>query len=175
MIDHKRDIVQPETSDIIKMKKILPLPSIKRGKFLFIAFLFAFLTFSVGTFALDSYYKPPAVQAQGTVPCNQGEPGCVCTGNPGTGLSCNKPVPAVDVSENWIVKDIQILVDFLSVGVGIIVIGVIIFGGIRYAAAGDNPQAVAAAKQWIINGLIALVAYIFTFAFLQWVVPGGVF
>lgn len=90
-------------------------------------------------------------------------------------IDCTKEVNKDKLQCNPIVEDIQLLVDFLSVGVGIIVVGVIIFGGIRYAAAGDNPQAVTAAKQHIVNGLIALVAYIFTFAFLQWIVPGGIF
>ncbi len=78
-------------------------------------------------------------------------------------------------ANNPIIKDIQLVIDFLSVGVGIIVVGVIILGGIQYAMAGDSPEAVGKAKQRIINGLIALFAFIFTYAFIQWVVPGGVF
>jgi hypothetical protein len=81
---------------------------------------------------------------------------------------------ALDKS-NPIIKDIQSIVDFLSAGVGIIVVGVIIAGGIQYSLGGDNPQALTAAKQRIMNGLIALVAFILTFAFLQWLIPGGVF
>ncbi|HEY5550162.1 MAG TPA: hypothetical protein VIK37_03145 [Candidatus Saccharimonadales bacterium] len=76
---------------------------------------------------------------------------------------------------NPIVQDIQVVVNFLSAGVGIVVVGVIILGGIQYSLAGDNPQAVGAAKQRIINGLIALLAFLLTFAFVQWLVPGGVF
>lgn len=76
---------------------------------------------------------------------------------------------------NPIVKDLNQVVAFLSALVGIVVVGSIILGGIQYSAAGDNPQAVSAAKQRIINGLIALIAFLFTFAFLQWLIPGGVF
>ncbi len=65
-------------------------------------------------------------------------------------------------------------INFLSVGVGVIVVIMIIIGGIQYSAAGGNPQAVQAAKSKIANAIIALVAYIFLFAFLQWVVPGGI-
>jgi len=85
------------------------------------------------------------------------------------------PLSSKELSANPIVKDINMVVDFLAAGVGIIVVSVIIIGGIQYMTAGDNPQAVAAAKQRISNGLIALVAFIFTFAFLQWLIPGGVF
>lgn len=80
-----------------------------------------------------------------------------------------------ELKKNPIVKDLNTIVNFLSAGVGIIVVIVIIVGGIQYSMAGDNPQAVAAARQRILNGLIALMAFLFMFAFLQWLIPGGVF
>ena len=79
------------------------------------------------------------------------------------------------VHQTPIVHDIEIIINVLSAGIGVMIIGAIIFGGIRYSAAGDNAQATAAARQHIINALIALVAFIFMFAFLQWLVPGGIF
>jgi hypothetical protein len=42
---------------------------------------------------------------------------------------------------NPIVKDLNIIVDFLSIGVGIVVIGSIILGGIQYAMAGEQGKA----------------------------------
>lgn len=78
-------------------------------------------------------------------------------------------------SDNPIVKNLNTIVDVLSGLVGVVVVGVIILGGIQYAIAGDKAEAVGAAKQRIINGLIALVAFLFIFAFLQWLIPGGVF
>lgn len=78
-------------------------------------------------------------------------------------------------ANNPIVKDINIFINFLAGLVGIVVVGAIILGGIQYTMAGDNPQAVSAAKKRITDGLIALVAFAFTYAFLQWLVPGGVF
>lgn len=74
-----------------------------------------------------------------------------------------------------IVKDIQSIVNFLSIGVGIIVIVMIIIGGVQYSLAGDSPDATSKAKAKITNALIALVAYLFIFAFLQWIIPGGLF
>ena len=87
-------------------------------------------------------------------------------------VDCSK---ATALKDNCIVKDIQLVVNFLSAGVGIVVVGVIILGGIQYAMAGDSPEAIGKAKQRIINGLIALLAFIFTYSFVQWLVPGGVF
>jgi len=79
------------------------------------------------------------------------------------------------LSDNPIVKNINKIVGILAGLVGVVVVGTIILGGIQYATAGDKAEAVSAAKQRIINGLIALLAFLFIFAFLQWLVPGGVF
>jgi hypothetical protein len=81
----------------------------------------------------------------------------------------------MNLQSNPIIHDINVVVTFLSIGVGIVVVGVIILGGIQYALAGDNAQAVSAAKQRITNGLIALLTFMVTFAFLQWIIPGGIF
>jgi hypothetical protein len=79
------------------------------------------------------------------------------------------------VTQTPLVHDIQIFVNFLSAGVGIIVTGVILVGGIQYILAGGNATALQAARQRIINGLIALFSFLFIYAFLQWLIPGGVF
>ena len=79
------------------------------------------------------------------------------------------------LTQSPIVHDINIVVNGLSAGVGVVVTAVIIVGGVQYSMAGDNPQAVAAAKQRIINGLIALLVFFLIFGFLQWLIPGGVF
>lgn len=112
------------------------------------------------------------------VPTGPADPICHCSpegdcddGKPAA-VECSS---AAGLKNNCIVKDINQIVNFLSAGVAVVVVGVIIVGGIQYSMAGDKPEAVSAAKQRIINGLIALVAFILTFAFLQWLIPGGVF
>jgi hypothetical protein len=74
-----------------------------------------------------------------------------------------------------IVKYLVIFINVLSALVGIVVVIMITIGGIQYSASRDNPQATAAAKQRILNAILALVAFLFMFAFLQWLVPGGIF
>jgi uncharacterized membrane protein YraQ (UPF0718 family) len=91
---------------------------------------------------------------------------------------CDKKTPTSQslencLNENPIVKQLKNVINFLSAGVGIIVVGSIIVGGIQYALAGNNPQAVSAAKKRIQDTLIALLAFFFIYAFLQWLVPGG--
>ena len=62
----------------------------------------------------------------------------------------------------------------LTALVGIAAIISIIYAGIQYASSADDPSAVSKAKQRIFNTVIGLVAYIFLFAFLNYLVPGGI-
>lgn len=80
-----------------------------------------------------------------------------------------------ELCTNPIVEELQVVVNFLSATVGVVVVAMIVWGGIRYAMAGDNPQVVTDAKNHITNAVIALLVFIFMFAFLQWLVPGGIF
>lgn len=73
-----------------------------------------------------------------------------------------------------ILEYLIVLINVLSTGVGIVVVGSIIYGGVQYTTAADDPQKISAAKGRIYNSIFALIAFIFGFAFLQWVVPGGV-
>lgn len=64
---------------------------------------------------------------------------------------------------------------FLSAGVGIIIVISIIAAGIQYSSSEGNPEATQAAKTRIQNSIIGLVVYIFSFALIQYLVPGGMF
>jgi uncharacterized membrane protein len=79
------------------------------------------------------------------------------------------------VQHNQIIKDLQAIINALSAGVAIIVVIMITVGGIQYMTAGGSPEAVTKAKQRITNALLALLAFLLTFAFLQWLIPGGIF
>ena len=75
---------------------------------------------------------------------------------------------------NPMIQWIRFLVNVLSALIGVFAIIMVTLAGIQYSAAADNPQGVQAAKKRIQNVLIGLVAYIFLYAFLQWLVLGGV-
>ncbi len=72
-------------------------------------------------------------------------------------------------------KYINPAIDFLSIGFGLLVIIMIASAGIQYSAAGGDPQKVNNAKKRISNAVLALLLFIFMFALLQWLVPGGLF
>jgi hypothetical protein len=76
---------------------------------------------------------------------------------------------------NLIDKYINPAVNLLSVFVGLAVTISIVIGGIQYGASAGDPSAVSAAKNRIRNSIIALLAFIFLYAFLQFLVPGGIF
>jgi len=92
--------------------------------------------------------------------------------------NANLPSPSqttTQLKNNPIIRDLNDLVTFGGGLVGIAVVGNIIFGGIQYTMAGGNPQATANARKRIANSLTAFVAFILIWAFLEWLVPGGVF
>lgn len=66
-------------------------------------------------------------------------------------------------------------IKWFTLGLGILAVFGLIISGIQYAAAQDNPQAVAGAKTRIYNIVIGIVIYAFMFGLLQWLIPGGVF
>lgn len=99
---------------------------------------------------------------------------------PTSDANCNTSSPTqaslnACLKHNAIVNDLNVVVNVLSALVGIVVTGVIILGGVQYSMAGDTPDAVSRAKQRITNGLTALAAFLLVYAFLQWIIPGGVF
>lgn len=66
-------------------------------------------------------------------------------------------------------------INLLSAVVGIIVVAVIVFSGIQFSTSGGDPQKVASAKTHITNAVIALVAFLLLWAFLNFIIPGGIF
>lgn len=108
---------------------------------------------------------------------------CKCDGTPNLNSNqlkackaCKNETDQKDcLKSNPIVTRINDIVKFLSALVGIVIAGTIIVGGIQYATSADRADAVSAAKKRITNGLVALVIFILTFSFLQWLIPGGIF
>ncbi|HEU4914809.1 MAG TPA: hypothetical protein VFT16_05440 [Candidatus Saccharimonadales bacterium] len=73
-----------------------------------------------------------------------------------------------------ITKYVNPFIKLLSALVGIIVVVSIVVAGIQYSSAGGDPSKVVAARKRIMNAIVAFLAYLFMFAFLQWLLPGGI-
>jgi len=64
-------------------------------------------------------------------------------------------------------------VELLSALAGIVIVGAIIFGAIEYITSGGDPQRAQSGKKRITEALIGLVAFLLLYAFLQFIIPGG--
>ena len=72
--------------------------------------------------------------------------------------------------ESWKIEDIlNMILLVVTTGVGIAAVGAIVYAGVLYITARDNAGQVSKAKTMIMN------TYILMWAFLQWIIPGGVF
>ena len=67
------------------------------------------------------------------------------------------------------------VINALGIVVVLAVVISIVIGGIQYTTSADQPGAVQAARQRIINAVLALIAFTFLWSFLQWIIPGGIF
>ena len=81
---------------------------------------------------------------------------------------------ATDNQCGLIEKYFNPFIKLLSIIVGIVVVISIIVGGIQYAGSAGDPQKAAQAKARIFKTVFALIAFIFLYAFLQFIVPGGI-
>lgn len=72
-------------------------------------------------------------------------------------------------------KYVNPIINVLAISFGLIATISIIAGAIQYTASEGDPQKSAAAKSRITNTIIAVVAFLLLFAFLEFLIPGGVF
>ena len=87
---------------------------------------------------------------------------CDCTETPLTSDNCD------------IVKYVNAGINIASGVAGLAILGGAVYGSYLYMTARDNPGQVQAGKERIAWALIAAGIFSMTYAFLQWVVPGGV-
>jgi hypothetical protein len=97
-----------------------------------------------------------------------------CTG------ACGKATkdPALDCTKDpdatkcdLVKKYVNPIISVLTALVGVAVTIGIIMGALRYVSAGDDSQKVAAARKQIRGALVALLAFIFLYAALKWLLP----
>lgn len=67
------------------------------------------------------------------------------------------------------------VINILTVGVGILAVGAIVYAGFLYATARDDSGQVKKSIEIITNTVIGLLIYVFMFAILNFLIPGGIF
>lgn len=66
------------------------------------------------------------------------------------------------------------IVNFMAVGVGIAVVGGIIWGAMHYATSNGDTNKIKQGKTIIVNSIIGLVLFIFMYTIVNFLVPGGI-
>lgn len=120
-----------------------------------------------------------AINQEGYEACIRSASSGTTTGfNEGGEFDCDGVSTSIEVdcsnAENPIYSYIIAIVNFISAGVGIAIVANVMIGGVQYMMSGGNPQVTQAAVKRIINALIALLAFIFMWAFFNWLIPGGI-
>ena len=135
-----------------------------RAILLSLALLFGFAFVAIPNVAYAEFVPGESGGQQPETPTEAGDSSAgteICTG-------------ATQRCNHFIDTYINPFIYLLSGLVGIVAVISIIFAGIQYASSADDPGMVSKAKQRIFNTVIGLVAYLFLFAFLEYIIPGGI-
>ena len=68
---------------------------------------------------------------------------------------------------------LQTTVNILAIAVAVVAVLSLVFAGFQYMTARDNAQQVSDAKQRIAAVIVSLLLFAFTYALIQWLIPGG--
>jgi len=98
------------------------------------------------------------------------------TCNPGTDNEYETSIiPCNTGDKSGIDGLLRLIINILTVGVGVAAVAGIVYGSILYASAADSAEQVKKAISIITNVVIGLLAYAFMYAFLNFIIPGGLF
>lgn len=123
----------------------------------------------------DGKCKDQSVPVRQGATCPKGQTG------PGVdGLCQDKSTPVVSISDSaiknngiWVI--LVLVINIMSAGIGVAAVGGIIYGSILYSTGGGNAETTKKARTIIFNVLIGLLMYAVMYAFLNYMIPGGMF
>ena len=90
-------------------------------------------------------------------------------------IKCNNVNDSGEIENTGIWSILLLIINIMTVGVGILAVAGIVYGSILYTSAGGSPYQVKKAKTVIINVVIGILAYLLMFSVLNFIIPGGVF
>lgn len=136
---------------------------------------------AVGQVSAGTPAPPPSSQCTGDVTQ------CVCPADKPDAGNCRDPAFAnckqdkdsqqykdCRANNNLFKRYINPIIAFLSFAVGLAVVIGIIAGGIQYATSAGDAQKAAEGKRHIWSAIFALLIYLFLFALLNFLIPGGI-
>lgn len=133
------------------------------------------LVTSKSLFAASKGIPPICTTAQESDPAKNN---CelVCTSSTPPTTPCQDPaISCTSGNCDLITEYLAPAINVFSASFAVIAVISLILGGINYTTSEGDPQKVARAKVRIRNTIFAVVAYMFLYAFLQFLVPGGIF
>lgn len=77
--------------------------------------------------------------------------------------------------ENVILCTVRLAFNWVAIGVSTIVVIMVVVGAIQYTTAGGSQEQAKKAIDIIRNAILALVLYMLMWAFLNFLIPGGLF
>jgi hypothetical protein len=104
-----------------------------------------------------------------------GTTGNTCGGVETSIISCDEDNKGNNVEDNAIWGLLLLVLNILTAGIGLVAVGGIVYGAILYTTAQDNSAQVTKAKETIFNVVLGLVMFALMYAFLQFLIPGGIF
>jgi hypothetical protein len=130
----------------------------------------------LSTFGLTVFIAPSYVQALGTTQVNSSPTGLVNFAAACTPTTCTDPaISCTSNNCNLIDEYVVPTINLLSAAFGLIAVISLILGGINYTTSEGDPQKVSRAKLRIRNTIFAVVSFLFLYAFLNFLIPGGIF
>ncbi len=98
-----------------------------------------------------------------------------CGGVDTTIIDCPQDGTGTDVSNNGIWGILITIINIMSAGIGVTAVGGVVYGSIMYASGEGNAEKTKKARMIIFNVLIGLLMYAVMYAFLNYMIPGGMF
>lgn len=91
-------------------------------------------------------------------------------------INCDQPggenVP-VDKSGVWGI--LELVINIMTAGIGVLAVGGVVYGSILYTSAGGSVEQTKQARTIIFNVIVGVAMYALMYAFLNYVIPGGLF
>lgn len=92
----------------------------------------------------------------------------------GSGDEASKPKTSILPDDLDVMGLLIMTVWIMTAGVGVLAVGGIVWGAILYTTAGGNQEKTKKAIEIIRNVVIGLLLYVFMFAIVNFLIPGGV-
>lgn len=90
-------------------------------------------------------------------------------------ITCDDNQGSGDVEDSGLWQLLIMAINILTAGVGVLALAGIVYGAILYTSAGGKPEQIKKATTVFTNVVIGIICFAAMWAFLNFIIPGGVF